>query len=77
MHDWAKPAVTWAVSQGILKGDEKGRLNPQGPVSYTHLDVYKRQDFVNSLASGRQHDNRILMLFPDLLAQLELSLIHI
>ena len=30
VHDWAKPAVTWAVSQGILKGDEKGRLNPQG-----------------------------------------------
>lgn len=30
VHSWAKQAMSWAVGQGILKGDEKGRLNPQG-----------------------------------------------
>ena len=30
MQSWAKNAMSWAVGQGILKGDEKGRLNPQG-----------------------------------------------
>ena len=30
VQSWAKNAMSWAVGQGILKGDEKGRLNPQG-----------------------------------------------
>lgn len=30
VHGWAKQAMSWAVGQGILKGDERGRLNPQG-----------------------------------------------
>ena len=30
VSDWAAEAVNWAVSVGIIKGDDDGRLNPQG-----------------------------------------------
>ncbi|MDE7262458.1 MAG: S-layer homology domain-containing protein, partial [Oscillospiraceae bacterium] len=29
---WARPAMTWAVSQGIINGQD-GQLNPEGPVT--------------------------------------------
>ena len=30
--DWAREAMTWAVGQGIINGED-GRLNPEGPVT--------------------------------------------
>ena len=37
------------------------------PVSYTHLDVYKRQaqDLVKGLALGSDHDDGAVGFFPD------------
>ncbi len=28
VSDWAKEAMLWAISEGIIKGDDKGNLNP-------------------------------------------------
>ena len=30
--DWARDAVTWAVGQGLINGED-GKLNPEGPVT--------------------------------------------
>ena len=33
ISDWAKEAMVWAVSQGILKGTDKGLLKPAGTIT--------------------------------------------
>ena len=30
VSDWAKDAMNWALSVGLMRGDESGKLNPQG-----------------------------------------------
>lgn len=31
VSDWAKEAMLWAVNEGVIKGDDKGNLNPTAP----------------------------------------------
>ena len=33
MADYAREAMAWAVSAGILQGTDRGELNPEGPAS--------------------------------------------
>ena len=48
----------------ILPGDKvKVEMSPYDPVSYTHLDVYKRQGCSCSFCKGRQKRRRYLYPF--------------
>ena len=66
----------------------RGMIRLKMPVSYTHLDVYKRQDHTDGLLKGcdiRAEDGRLvigkgMLKFHDfiyLMMEEELSLIHI
>ena len=61
VSEWAVPAMPWANGAGLIQGSDNN-LRPKGnatraqaaailhrfcAVSYTHLDVYKRQVFVS------------------------------
>ncbi len=39
ISEWALPAVRWAVSEGILNGDEQSRLSPHGYTTRAQLAV--------------------------------------
>ncbi len=40
---WGEPYLTWAVEQGLMQGDEKGQIDPDGIVSFAALaTVLKR-----------------------------------
>ena len=50
-----KGSLNWAYMNSILKSWHQKGLHTLQPVSYTHLDVYKRQRYpvMSSVFSGR------------------------
>lgn len=55
-HSWAMESVSFMVQKGIVKGDEKGRFNPDAKVTKAEFvtmvhrlfDTYRPQTFVDS-----------------------------
>ena len=40
---WGETYLTWAVEQGLMQGDERGRIDPNHPVSYAALATVLRR----------------------------------
>ena len=40
---WGEPYLTWAVEQGLMQGDERGKIDPNHPVSYAALATVLRR----------------------------------
>ena len=39
LSDWAKKAMVWAVTNGIITGDDRGMLDPQGMATRAQVAV--------------------------------------
>ena len=48
-----RQASRWLHSPGLLPGGRRFPVSGYSPVSYTHLDVYKRQELLRQLTTTR------------------------
>ena len=61
-HSQDPPSLDHRAWPGIRRvavqnpSDRGARSATHGPVSYTHLDVYKRQEEYKNLSAGRSYD---------------------